>query len=238
MGAAEPDTHRAPGATRRFRFAFFVGCCAIGLHTQTVFAHAGWRPTMTSALDIVSNPFTVTFIRIKAAQLCKRTDFSSSDFEDLQQDMRLYLLQRVHLFDPDRGNVESFVTKAVNSFVAMKLRDRELLKRRDDKKAISLERTMVEYEGDITNLGHVLLQEDGQRQTQAYPRSDIEMLELREALETVMNQLDPDDRDLLESIAEHGLKNTARMRGVSWRQVTKARDRLRKQFEKAGLSHD
>lgn len=188
--------------------------------------------------SIVSNPFTVTFIRVKAGQLIKRRDFSSSDFEDLQQDMRLYLLEKAHLFDPGRGNLESFVTKAINSCVAMKLRDREFLKRREDKKAISLERTMVEHEGEITDLGHVLLEDDGQRRTRAYPKSDTEQFERREAVEHVMGKLDPDDRDLLLSIAEHGLKETARMRGVSWRQVTNARDRLRKEFEKAGLDRD
>jgi len=193
---------------------------------------------MASSHDIVSDPFTVTFIRVKAGQLIKRSDFSSSDFDDLQQDMRLYLLEKAHLFDPDRGNLESFVTKAVNSCVGMMLRRQDCLKRREDKKAVSLERTMVEHEDETSALGEVLLEDDGQRRTQTYPKSDFEHFELNEAVEHVMAKLDPDDRDLLLSIAEHGLKETARMRGVSWRQVTNARDRLRKEFEKAGLGRD
>jgi RNA polymerase sigma factor (sigma-70 family) len=193
---------------------------------------------MASSHDIVSDPFTVTFIRVKAGQLIKRSDFSSSDFDELQQDMRLYLLEKAHLFDPDRGNLESFVTKAVNSCVGMMLRHQDCLKRREDKKAVSLERTMVEHEGEISELGYVLLEDDGQRRTRAYPRSDFAHFELNEAVEHVMAKLDPDDRDLLLSIAEHGLKETARRRGVSWRQVTNARDRLRKEFEKAGLGRE
>lgn len=193
---------------------------------------------MASSHSIVSDPFTVTFIRVKAGQLIKRSDFSSSDFEDLRQGMRQYLLEKAHLFDPERGNLEAFVTNAIKTWVAMQLRHHACLKRRQDKKAVSLERTQVECEGDITNLGHVLLEDDGQRRTQAHPKSDIEQFELREAVAHVMAKLDPDDRDLLLSIAEHGLKATARMRGVSWRQVTNARNRLRDEFVKAGLGSD
>jgi len=188
--------------------------------------------------DIVLNPFTVTFIRVKAAQLIKRSDFSSSDFDDLQQDMRLYLLEKARLFDPERGNIESFVTKTVNSCVGMLLRRQDCRKRCEDKKAVSLERTMVEHEDEITDLGHVLLEDDGQRRRRVYPKSDFEHFELNEAVAHVMAKLDPDDRDLLLSTAEHGLKETARRRGVSWRQVTNARERLRKEFEKAGLGRD
>lgn len=187
---------------------------------------------------IVANPFTITFIRVKAGQLCKRSDFSRSDFDDLQQGMRLYLLEKAHLFDPDRGNLQAFVTQAINTWVAIQLRDRDCLKRRDDNTAISLEGTKVEHEEEVDSLGQVLLEADGQRLTRAYPKSDTEQFELHEAVGHVMAKLDPDDRELLLSLAEHGLKATARMRGVSWRQITNARDRLRKEFEKAGLGRD
>ncbi len=193
---------------------------------------------MTHNYDLLSASYTYTLTRIKACQLCRRSDFSSSDFDDLQQDMRLYLLEKAYLFDPARGNLESFVTKAVNSCVGMMLRRQDCLKRREDKKTISLERTMVEHEDETSALGDVLLEDDGQRRTQIYPKSDFEHFELNEAVEHVMARLDPDDRDLLLSIADHGLKVTARMRGVSWRQVTNARDRLRKEFENAGLGRD
>ncbi|MEZ6193261.1 MAG: hypothetical protein R3C45_18465 [Phycisphaerales bacterium] len=182
---------------------------------------------MTQNHDLLAAPYTQTLIRIKARQLCRRTDFSYSDYDDMRQGMRLHLLEKAHLFDPERGNLEAFVTQLINTWVAMQLRHHDCLKRREDKKAVSFERTMVEHEGETTHLGHVLLEDDGQRRAQAYPKSDIERFELLEAIEHVMSTLNTDDRDLLLSIAKHGLKATARLRGVSWRQVTNARDRLR-----------
>jgi RNA polymerase sigma factor (sigma-70 family) len=190
---------------------------------------------MTSSHDIVSNPFTVEHIRIKAHQLCRRTDFSQSDFDDLQQDMRLYLLRKAHLFDPDRGNLEAFVTNCISTWVAIFLRYRNREKRHETYKAVSLEGTPVEFNGDITSLGALLLEEDGQRLTQAYPTSPTEQFELREALDHVMEGLDPEDRDLLKHVATHGVTSAARTLNVSRRQINNALIRLRSRFKKAGL---
>lgn len=186
---------------------------------------------------IVSDPFTVALIRAKARQLCRRTDFSRSDYDELRQGMRLYLLEKAHLFDPERGNLQAFVTQMIKTWVAMQLRYRTCPKRGESFTADSLERTTVEHEGQMTSLGGTLLEEDGRRLTRSYPRSDTELFELRDALAHVMAKLDPEDRALLTSVAEIGLKPTARKLGVSWRQVTNALNRIRQECEKAGLDH-
>jgi len=190
---------------------------------------------MAESHDVVSSPFTVNLIRIKARQLCRRSDFSRSDFDDLQQDMRLYLLERAHLFDPDRGNLEAFVTKALGTWVAMRLRYRNREKRRESYKTVSLERTRVECDGDITALGVILLQDDGRRLSQTYTMSETERFELREAVEHAMQSLEPEDRALLTQVAEHGITSTAKSLGLSWRQVDNALKRMRAVFKKAGL---
>ena len=45
---------------------------------------------MAESHDVVSDPFTVTLIRIKARQLCRRSDFSRSDYDDLRQELEQY----------------------------------------------------------------------------------------------------------------------------------------------------
>jgi len=192
---------------------------------------------MTSSHIIVSDPFTITLIRIKARQLCRRSDFSRSDYDDLRQEMRLYLLEKVSLFDPSRGRREAFVTRCLNTWVTMQLRYRGRQKRRASYQAVSLEGTPVACEGDVTSLGAILLKEDGQRRVQVYPVSPTEQFELREALDHVMEKLAPADRELLSQVAEDGLARTARERRVSRRQIKNALDRLRPYFEEAGLGH-
>jgi len=191
---------------------------------------------MAESHNVVSHPFTVSFIRTKARQLCGRSDFSWSDFEDLQQDMRIYLLEKAHLFDPARGRLEAFVNKAIRTWVAIQLRYRSRDKRRDSYKVLSLERTRVECDGEITSLGFVLLEEDGRRLERNYSLSDLERFELREAIDHAMGNLDPKDREVLTHVAEHGVASTSRVFGVSRRQINNAVARARTHFEKAGLS--
>lgn len=190
---------------------------------------------MASSHTIVSFPFTVSLIGFKAAQLCRRSDFSRSDREDLEQAMRLYLMEKAHLFDPARGNLEAFVTNALKTWVAMELRFRKRDKRSESYRAASLDGTPVECEGDVTCLGAVLLEEDGNRRTQTQPLSPSDQLELREAIAHVMARLDPKDQALLASVAGNGVTATAKALGVSWRQVANALARIRGEFEKAGL---
>ena len=190
---------------------------------------------MASSHDVVSNPFTVTIIRAKARQLCRRSDFSRSDYDDLRQDMRLYLIKKARLFDPVRGNIEAFVTKALNTWVAMRLRYHNRDKRRESYKVVSLDRTFVECEGDITTLGKVLLEEDGRRLTQTCPISAVERFELSEAIEHAMQNLEPEDRALLIQVTEHGVTGAAKSLGVSYRQVANAMKRIRGIFKKMGV---
>jgi RNA polymerase sigma factor (sigma-70 family) len=193
---------------------------------------------MAESHNVVSDPFTVTFIRVKARQLCRRSDFSWSDYEDLQQDMRVYLLEKAHLFDPERGTVEAFVTQILRTWVAMQLRYRSREKRRDSFKALSLERTRVECDGDITALGVILVDEDGRRLSRYYTLSETERFELREAIDHAMGNLDPKDQEILTHVAEHGVASASRAFGVSRRQIDNAVSRARAQFEKAGLRPD
>jgi RNA polymerase sigma factor (sigma-70 family) len=193
---------------------------------------------MAESHNVVSDPFTVTFIRVKARQLCRRSDFSWSDYEDLQQDMRVYLLEKAHLFDPERGTVEAFVTRILRTWVAMQLRYRSREKRRDSFKALSLERTRVECDGDITALGVILVDEDGRRLSRYYTLSETERFELREAVAHAMDNLEPRDQEILTHVAEHGVASASRAFGVSRRQIDNAVARARDQFEKAGLRPD
>ena len=187
---------------------------------------------------LILDPFTVTLIRIRARQLCRRSDFSRSDYDDLRQSMRLYLLQKAHLFDPSRGNREAFITQVINTWTAIELRFRRRDKRRRASKAVSLERTTVEFDGDITTLGAVLLEEDGQRLTQTVPLPTLEQFELREAIVHAMRHIQPADRAIVIHVVRHGVASAARTFGTSRRQVLKALARARLHFEKAGLGTD
>lgn len=185
--------------------------------------------------DVVTHPFTIDFIRIKARQLCRRSDVSRSDHDEMQQEMRLYLWKKAHLFDPSRGNIEAFVTTAINSWVGMQLRRLERLKRRGEAGALSLERTSIENEGDVTSLGSVLTDADRDRRTGATSPDPIASHDLQDALDHALHHLTSRERSLLAYVADHGVSAAARKQNVSRRQIYNALARMRSRFEDAGL---
>jgi len=190
---------------------------------------------MAERYEIVAHPFTVAHIEIKAQQLCRRADFSKSDFDDLCQDMRIYLMEKSHLLDPDRGCLEAFVTKTIKTWVAMRLRYHKRTRRNGSHMAISLEGTLVVYQGEIKSLGAVLLEEDGHRLTRIAPMSAMDRLELRDALDVAMQHLTANERALLHEVAENGIEPTAKSRGVSTRQIGNSLARIRQRIEKTGI---
>ncbi len=185
--------------------------------------------------DVVTHAFTIDFIRIKARQLCRRSDVSRSDHDEMQQEMLLYLWKKAHLFDPSRGNIEAFVTTAINSWVGMQLRRMERLKRRGEAAALSLERTSIENEGDVTSLGSVLTGADRDRRTGATSPDPVESHDLQDALDHALGHLTTRERALLAYVADHGVSAAARKQSVSRRQIYNALTRMRSRFEDAGL---
>jgi len=193
---------------------------------------------MATRHDIVSHPFTASLIKRKAAQLCRRTDFSRSDSEDLQQEMSLYLLEKARLFDADRGALEAFVTTAINSWVAMHLRHRAREKRRDGFRAASLEGTIIEHDGEADTLGSVVNEADLRRRTRGSGASPLDMVDLRDEAQAVLAALDPEERMLLALVAEHGPAGAARRLNLSRRKVEGALAQMRARFEDKGLGAD
>jgi RNA polymerase sigma factor (sigma-70 family) len=182
------------------------------------------------------HPFAARLIRMKAAQLCRRTDFSRSDFQDLEQSMRMHLLEQGHHFDPQRGTVEAFITKAVQTAVCMQLRHRSRFKRKGKNQVYSLEQTMVECEGEEMPLGETLLESDGARRHGLDHCSDLERIDRDDAVQQALAALSPAQRELIAHAAEHGVSSAARKFGLSRRQVENTLRNLRGHFQNFGLN--
>lgn len=196
---------------------------------------------MANRHTVVSNPFTAKLIRIKAAQLCRRSDFSRSDYDDLRQGMVAHLIEKAHLFDPDRGNIESFVTTAINTFIRMELRYRSRDKRAGNIVAVSLEHTEISSPIGSRALREAATASDSHRHTGSVPADAFEAVDLKDALDHALSRLDPDDRELIQHVAEHGWSSASREwterlgRPICRRWIERRLTALRSTFEDAGL---
>jgi len=199
-------------------------------------------PLPAHPTDVVTYPFTSELIRIKAHQLSRLPGFSKSDIDEYQQEMRIYLWRKSHLYDPARGRVEAFVTTALKSWIGMELRRRHRLKRWNGRPTLSIERSSVEYDGVPTPLLEVLVVSDGPRHTFRSRPTPLDLLILQERVRHGLAQLTPEERDLLHHVAEHGVARTSREwtarlgRPFSRRQVSNEVARIRRRFEDPRLS--
>jgi RNA polymerase sigma-70 factor (ECF subfamily) len=81
---------------------------------------------------IADNPITPEIehhIRIKVKEVIGRYGYTRSDREDLEQDLRLHLLENVHRYTPDRGTWETFAKTMVHRWLAHLIDDRCAAKR-------------------------------------------------------------------------------------------------------------
>lgn len=192
---------------------------------------------MQSRHDVVNHPSTAELIKAKARQLCRRTDFANSDLDECEQEMRIYVWEKSHLFDPTRGSVEAFVTTALKSWIGMELRRRHRLKRWNGRPTLSIERSRVECDGTPTPLLEVLVVSDGPRHTLRSRPTPLDLLILQERVRHGLAQLTPEERDLLHHVAEHGVARTSREwtarlgRPFSRRQVSNEMAQIRRRFE-------
>mgnify|MGYP000355229767 CR=1 FL=1 len=185
---------------------------------------------MSIRSTIVSHPFTSELIRRKAQQLCRRSDFSRSDEDDLRQDMITYLWTKARLYDTARGSIEAFVTTAVGSWVAMELRRRRAGKRNNGINAVSLEGTLVECDGERDSLGAMLGDEDGHRRNSIDAKTLLDELDIREAFTRVSASLSAREHSLVRDVVDHGVAGAARNRRVSRRQIDRALAAIRERI--------
>ncbi|MCL4199574.1 MAG: hypothetical protein KJZ69_18925 [Phycisphaerales bacterium] len=197
---------------------------------------------METRHDVVNHPCTADLIKTKARQLCRRSDFPSSDLDECEQEMRIYVWRKSHLYDPARGCVEAFVNTALRSWIGMELRRRHRHKRWNGRPTISIERTKIECDGDAASLGSMLGEADGPRHTLRSRPAPLDLLILQERVRHGLAQLTPEERDLLHHVAEYGVVSAAREwserlgRPFSRRQISNEMARIRLRFGDPRLS--
>lgn len=190
---------------------------------------------MASSHDIVLDPCAATLIRVKSRQLCRRTGFSRTDCEDLEQELSLHLIRRAHHFDPARGATSTFAARAVNSGLVTLLRERARQKRSAGCIARSLEEVVGSTEGADVLLCELLSTSDQHRRLGTVPQDPIEQRELADALARVTATLPPELRELCKHLTETTPTEAARELKLPRSRVRKAIEQIRRRFEDAGI---
>lgn len=180
--------------------------------------------------------FTVRFIRSKVCQLICRTGFSWSDFESMVQDFAANLARRRLKFDPAKCTWHGFVVVVCENHFA------DLLKRRVAElrlraRETSLNRTIRDAEGDRTEFGATIPAGQHARRTGQYQPSHEEISDNAMDIADVLNSL-PVGLGRIAELLMKGMskEDVACELKKSSKTIYRRVARIRKRFEKAGLS--
>jgi len=187
--------------------------------------------------DIVTE-YARTLIRVKAKQLVRRPGFCRSDQGDVEQDLVLHLLSQARHFDPDRGSLNTFIARIVDSAVAMLVRERGRIKRRPsgDVEVQSLEERAEQADGPLVPLWMLISVADLDRRTGSASPSDAERYELIEGVASAISSLPQELQDICRSLMKRNRTETERELRLSRRNYDAAIERIRQHFAQAGLA--
>ena len=174
-------------------------------------------------------------ICIKARQLCRRHGFSPSEQDDIQQELWLRLVAKAHHFDPDRGSLTTFVERVVCSGVCEILRHRRRQRRAPPFRALSLESTIVEFDGTPTPICRTISREDLHRRLGTIATDDVDRHEDAVTLDCALRSMSPLLRSLCQRLSNGSAHFVGRNLNASRRQVRNAIRVIRRHLERAGF---
>ncbi len=185
-----------------------------------------------AALDLsqeLTRGFAARFIRYKTAQLISRPGFSPTDREDLEQELKLHLLQRCVRFDPQVAHWNAFVVTVLSRHLLTLV-----LKRRRGKPLRSLEEFTDDAEavgdgGESAGLnGHATL----------CIADNTAQLDLVLDVQTVLARMPHDSRVLCRRLMSASPAAVARQLGVPRTTLYRRIIGLRKQFRRVAKNSE
>ena len=178
---------------------------------------------------------TDRLIAHKARQLCRLPGLTSSDVEDVEQELKLHLFQKSHLFDPTRASAITFANCVLENKACSIVRQLKAKKRIYFQDVLSLDVEVTDTQGGTTPLVN-LIETEAVDQKMGRQRPD----------HLTLKQLRHDVREVSQSIPGHlrilqsrlGLVSPGMARevlGISRRQLADQMQQLRGHFQAAGL---
>lgn len=184
----------------------------------------------------VCTEYARTLIRVKARQIVRRPGFSSSDTDDVEQDLFVHLLNQIQQFDPSRGSLNTFIARVVDSAVAMLVRERGRNKRAPATGVIqSLEVMVDQTDGPPAPLGATLSEDDANRRTSVDAKSHIDLFELADDITHLIDALPPELQAVCRARMDRNRKETERDLDLSRRNYDAAIEQIREHFAQGGF---
>jgi RNA polymerase sigma factor (sigma-70 family) len=160
-----------------------------------------------------NDPLIQQLIRKKARRLTGRARLSPEDIEDLAQDFRAELLEKLSAYDPCKRPMPAFIRMLLSRFFAKWLRHR-FADMRNPRRVVSLNMLVHNDEGLWIELGKTIAQGVHGRRHGLRLRSDQEHADLRNDLDSVLQGLTHELRAVADQLMDKTVTAAARELGI------------------------
>ena len=175
--------------------------------------------------------FEQWLIADKARQLAGKVGFTQSDVEDIAQEIRLDVVERLSRFDPAKSNRHTFISMLVAKCVASIIERECAQKRNYGRRPHSLNAPIRDAEDREVEL-HQALGEDARRPG----CSEEERRDLIVDVRRVVASLPDDLRTWCKVFASQGIREASREFDVPRCRLQRIKAKIREAFEQAGLA--
>jgi len=177
--------------------------------------------------------WAASLIRKKARLLIGSYGFSTSDREDIEQELWYHLLKRQGAYDPSRGKISTFIARILDNRIRTMIEHRRAVKRSCDLPVESLDQR-VSPEIDLDR--HEVVDRDTYlRVTGQISRSLGELQDLSLDVARVLSSLSPDLCEIALLLMRYTITEVSRCTGIPRTTINDKRKRIREIFHKAGL---
>ena len=159
------------------------------------------------------DPLIQQLIRSKARRLTGRARLGPEDVDDLTQDFRAELLQKLSAFDPSRGSMPAFIHMLIDRFFNKWLRHR-FAQRRNPQRVVSLDILVRNDDGLWTELGKTIPDGIHDKRLGLRARSDEERADLRNDVDGVLQGLAHELRAVADQLMDKSVAAAAREMGI------------------------
>lgn len=170
-------------------------------------------------------------VRGRASELARRGGFPASDRDELEQRLRVAVLARLDRFDPRRGRLTTFVRRVADGEAAKILRARQAAKRDWRRRETPpVPRVGIGSAWDAVSWEAALTQDAHDRRLGRRTPDEGVVNERRMDVESIVERLPPEDRELCRHLMHGGVSQAAAALGVSRAAIYRRLVRLRPHF--------
>lgn len=196
------------------------------------------RETVAAEVDLeheLTKGFAAQFIRLKVRRLMGRFGLTSSDRRDIEQELKLRLIESFPTFNPEVGHWRPFVVTVTARCISKFLRLRCAQRRGSLVPDESLSSLVPDVTGARVELGSQLEQRHLTARTGGSDRNDQDHFEMRHDVAVVLASLPPDLRRLCKLLKTCNQSEAARKLGIARTTLRDKLEAIRQAFEEAGL---